>query len=618
MQKITWTDDLGNSVVIDELEKDSKNHMEAMNVRNQLIETLADYDDRVAEKYLNGEDVDVNTLKSAIRKVLSENSKEVSAIFIGSALKNRGVQALMDGVVDYLPSPMDRMESTTFASSANKMVNLKAEIKSKNLIALIFKVINDPNYGQLFYTRVYSGVIKGNQEFKNTIRDEFDKANQLMRVQADEYRFVEKISFGDIIAISGLKHSVSGDTLLSKSDKRDIVLLKADIPEPVFICSLEIETAKKLPVIKQALDNLMIEDTSFFWQEDEETGQVILRGLGELHLETIKNRVKDEAETGIKLSKMRVSLRESISKWGSITDKFVKNIRSKKEFFAIELAIGPNDHGENEDDDQDELSHTYENGNKISFDFLEDQVTFSYYKEYTTRLNITKGGPQFEDKDTKKSKKRGDFAIKQDGDAEEDAIDQSIPAFNPHKHVEAGTIDELDTTPTYNLSSLDFEKVYHVEKMIENSFGRGPTLGQPLHNVHIRIIGGEFTKNNTTKIGIGSCISQAILNCMNNCLPVIMEPIMKLTLFCPNEFTPTIISDILKRNGKVDEFYDDSEKKTKAATQIMAKIPQTNTIGYATWLRGETRGEAKFTMELMGYHPVDQNRKDKVVEDNFY
>jgi len=220
----------------------------------------------------------------------------------------------------------------------------------------------------------------------------------------------------------------------------------------------------------------MIEDNSFSWEEDEETGQVILKGLGELHLETIKNRVSDEAETQLRLSKMRVSLRESISKWSSYTEKFVKTIRGRKEFFAIEIEIGPCNESD-ETDDQDELSFSYDNGNKISFDFLEDQVTFSYYKEYRHRLTLKKSGTIYESKDTVKSKKRGDFAIKENEDVEEEVADLSIPAYNPHKHEEVGTISEEDPISTYKLSSLDFEKVHHVEQMLVNSFGRGPSLG---------------------------------------------------------------------------------------------------------------------------------------------
>jgi elongation factor G len=197
---------------------------------------LANFHEGIADKYLNGEPITSDAVKRALREVVSSHSKEISLCFIGSALKNRGVQSLLNGVLQYLPSPVDRVENQVL-SSGKTPINLKNELMDKKLIALVFKVINDPSYGQLHYTRVYSGSLLAKQEFRNSSTKATEKAAHLMRVQADDYKSVERISFGDIVALTGLKSTRSGDTLLSYGDERDLVLDRPDIPPPVFLCS---------------------------------------------------------------------------------------------------------------------------------------------------------------------------------------------------------------------------------------------------------------------------------------------------------------------------------------------------------------------------------------------
>lgn len=234
----------------------------------------------------------------------------------------------------------------------------------------------------------------------------------------------------------------------------------------------------------------------------------------------------------------------------------------------------------------------------MSFEFLDDQVAFSFYQEFRNRMIHKKRALQT--LDTMQSKKskgaRGDFALDDNSEPENAAtFDPTVPAFNPHKLVDSGPVSVEDTTTTFHLKGMDFERVFQLEQILQNCFGRGPSLGLPIHNMHIRIISGRFTKTNTTNIGMGMCLNQVIMNCLSNCGPTVLEPVMKLIVYCPSGYTQTVISDILRRFGKVNDFTDESGGKEKVVTRIVGQIPLSNTIGYSTWLRGETRGEAKFS-----------------------
>jgi elongation factor G len=280
--------------------------------RNKLVETLADVDDAFAEKYLEGEDLTVEDIKTAIRRAILSSTKEhtVTAVLCGSAFKNKGVQPMLDAVIDYLPSPLDIGEVTGHSVKDESVLETRAPEFDAPLSALAFKIQTDPHVGKLTYIRVYSGTLTAGTQVLNSTKDRKEKIGRLMQMHANSREDISEVKAGDICAVIGLKQTTTGDTLSDASNP--IVLESMSFPDPVISVAIEPKTKGDQEKLGTAIQRLAEEDPTFKVYTDEETGQTIIAGMGELHLDILVDRMRREFKVEANVGKPQVAYRETL------------------------------------------------------------------------------------------------------------------------------------------------------------------------------------------------------------------------------------------------------------------------------------------------------------------
>jgi len=309
---------------------------EANKWRHHLIEETATYDEHLMEKYLAEEEISVNEIKAAVRRGCLDNT--FIPTFCGSAFKNKGVQLLLDGVVDFLPSPKD------LGSIKGTKPNSKDEIERKfddnePLSALAFKVATDPFVGTLTFIRIYSGTLKSGTGIYNTNRDKEERVGRMLLMHANSREDVKEANTGDIVALAGLKYTVTGHTL--SDEAKPIVLEPMDFPDPVIEIAVEPKTKADQEKMGEALGRLAKEDPSFRVTSDEESGQTIIKGMGELHLDIIVDRMKREFKVEANIGAPQVAYRETILKEVTHTYIHKKQSGGAGQFAKIELSVEP-------------------------------------------------------------------------------------------------------------------------------------------------------------------------------------------------------------------------------------------------------------------------------------
>jgi len=329
------SEDLGASVVVSEIPSEFTDA--AQLGREELIETLADFDDSLAEKYLGGESITVAEIKAAIRKATIESF--FVPVLCGTAFKNKGVQPLLDAICDYLPSPVDR--GTVYGVSAKD--HEKKEERNPDVTdlfsGLAFKITTDPFVGLLTYVRVYSGEVKVGQNVYNPLKKKKERVNKILQMHADKRTEVDSASAGDIVAFSGMKSTTTGETLCA--DHKQIIFDLMDFPDSVISVAIEPKTAADEKKLLSTLDQLQIEDPSFSFKNNPETGQLLIYGMGELHLEIIADRLKREFKVGVNVGKPQVSYRESISTVSEAESTFNKEQAGKVQFGHCKIKVEP-------------------------------------------------------------------------------------------------------------------------------------------------------------------------------------------------------------------------------------------------------------------------------------
>ena len=307
MNAIIFEDELGATPQVVEIPAEMREQVEA--ARETLVEKVAELDDDLTSKYLEGEEISVQELKAAIRKAVIAN--EATPAFCGTALKNKGVQPLLDAIIDYLPSPADipPVEGVS-PDDEEEIITLPADDDAP-LSALIFKIVTDPYVGRLAYFRVYSGVLKQGQTLNNTTKGLRERIGRLIRMYADRREDVTEVRAGDIAAVLGLKSTFTGDTLC---DNKKVVLENITFPDPVISVAIEPKTLADQEKMANALHKLSEEDPTFRVRKDEDTGQTIISGMGELHLDVLVNRMLREFKVQANIGRPRVAYHESITK----------------------------------------------------------------------------------------------------------------------------------------------------------------------------------------------------------------------------------------------------------------------------------------------------------------
>lgn len=308
--------------------------------RTEMLEAVSDVDDTLLEKYLEGKEISIDEIKAVLRKATIE--LKIIPVICGSAFKNKGVQKLLDSVVDFLPSPVDFKEIDAHHIGINDNVKRKIDDNEK-FTALAFKIMNDPYVGKLTFFRVYSGIMKSGSYIFNSVSSKKERVGRLLQMHANHREEIEDVRAGDIAAVVGLKYTKTGDTLCSEDDP--VLLEKIVFPEPVIQIAIEPKTKVDQDKLSDALVRLSDEDPTFRVNVDEETGQTLISGMGELHLEILVDRMKREFKVEANVGKPQVAYRETISKTISSEGKFIKQSGGRGKYGHVWVELGPNEPG---------------------------------------------------------------------------------------------------------------------------------------------------------------------------------------------------------------------------------------------------------------------------------
>ena len=332
-----YNDDQGSNIVESEIEDQYKDQVEEL--RNILIEKVADYDDDLMEKFLDEKEVTVEDIKRAIRKGVL--TSEFFPVLCGSAYKNKGIQLLLDAIIEYLPSPLE-VPSIKGTDHQGNEVERKAS-DDEPFAALAFKVMTDPFVGRLTYFRVYSGVATAGSYVMNATKDGKERLGRIVQMHANHREDVDEVRAGDIAAVVGLKNTTTGDTLCD--EKHQVILESMVFPEPVIQMSVEPKTRADSDKMTLALVKLAEEDPTFKTYTDEETGQTIIAGMGELHLDIIVDRMKREFKVECNVGAPQVAFRETITKEAECEGKFIRQSGGRGQYGHVWVKFEPNEEG---------------------------------------------------------------------------------------------------------------------------------------------------------------------------------------------------------------------------------------------------------------------------------
>ncbi len=308
--------------------------------REKMLEALADVDDGIMEKYLDKTEITNDEMRSAIRKGTLE--MKITPVICGSAFRNKGVQLLLDAIIDYLPSPLDIPPVAGKIPGSDSVIVRHAQ-DSEPFSAIAFKVMTDPFVGQLTFIRVYSGVLNAGSYIYNSTKDVKERVGRILKMHANKREEVKEVSAGDIAAVVGLKQTLTGDTLCD--EKNPIILESIEFPEPVMSVAIEPKTKADQEKLSQSLAKLAQEDPSFKVSYNEETGQTIISGMGELHLEIIVDRLLREFKVSANVGKPQVAYKETIRGIAKAEGKFVRQTGGRGQYGHVFIQIEPSDPG---------------------------------------------------------------------------------------------------------------------------------------------------------------------------------------------------------------------------------------------------------------------------------
>ena len=509
MKAEIYTNDLGTDIKEEEIPADLAE--KAKEYHDAMVEAIASEDDELMEKYFEDPDsITVEELKKALRKAVCDN--KIVPVCCGTAFKNKGVQLLLNNVVDYMPSPVDVKAIEGELEDGTKTERHSSD--SEPFSALAFKVMTDPYVGRLTFLRVYSGVITSGSYVLNATNGKKERIARLVRMYADQRLEESEVYAGDICAAVGLKDTTTGDTLCD--EKAPIILEKMTFPEPVISVAIEPKTKADQDKMGIALQKLAEEDPSFRVKSDTETGQTIISGMGELHLDIIVDRMLREFKVEANIGKPQVAYRETIRGNSDQDSKFIRQSGGKGQYGHVKVRISPA--GENE-------------------------------------------GFVFENK----------------------IVGGAIPR----------------------------EYIEPARKGMEEALEGGILAGFPMIDVKVELYDGSYHEVDSSEMAFKIAGSMAIKEGCRKAQPCILEPMMKVEIEIPDEFTGTIIGDISRRRGRVE---GQEPLGTTGNVIVRALVPLANMFGYATDLRSNTQGRGTFSMEFQCYEQVPANIEKEIIE----
>ena len=509
MEEWVWKgEDLGASWVRQPIRDELKDMADEW--RANLIEIAVEMDDAAMEAYLEGNEPDEATLRKLIRKgCLSMSFVPVMA---GSAFKNKGVQPLLNAVIDFLPSPLDVVDYMGFKPGDETETRNIARRADDNMAfsGLAFKIMNDPFVGSLTFTRLYSGILRKGDAMLNSTKGKKERVGRMMMMHAINREEIEEAFAGDIIALAGLKDTTTGDTLCSEKDP--VVLETMTFPEPVIEIAVEPKTKADQEKMGIALARLAAEDPSFRVETDFESGQTIMKGMGELHLDILVDRMKREFKVEANIGAPQVAYRETVSREAEIDYTHKKQSGGSGQFARVKMVIMPTEPGE-------------------GYSFESKIVGGSVPKEY-------------------------------------------IPG---------------------------------VEKGIKSVMDSGPLAGFPVIDFKVALIDGAYHDVDSSVLAFEIAARAGMREGLKKAGAKLLEPIMRVEVVTPEEYTGGIIGDLTSRRGMVN-----GQDSRGNANVIDAFVPLANMFGYINTLRSMSSGRANFTMQFDHYEAVPQNISDEI------
>ncbi len=491
MKAIAWDDDtLGATFRTEEIPEDEIERASAY--RDKLIESLADVDDGIMEAYLAEEPIDDRTLTAAVRKATIE--LKLVPVLCGSALKNKGIQPLLDAVINLLPSPADLPPIKGIHPETNDVIECPP-LDKHPLAALIFKVAMMEGR-KLSFVRVYSGKLEAGKEVYNPLRKSKEKLSRLMKMHANKRERIDVAGAGSIVGVVGLKASSTGETLCTMD--KPVLLENIEVYEPVISVAVEPKTHSDQDKLIDVLEKFTAEDPTLRVQQDADTGQMILSGMGELHLEVIISRMRREFNTQVNVGKPQVVYRETIQQSAEAAAVFDKEVSGQKHYAEVKLRLQPLARGK---------------GNRFK-----------------------------------------------------SAVDETIipPNFIPA-----------------------------IEKGVMESFSSGTMMGYPVVDVEAVLVGGGSRETQGTELAYQVSAAMACKEALLAGSCYLLDPIMKVEVFVPDEFMGDVIGDLNARSGKVE-----SIQPKMGVQEIRAIAPLARMFGYSTALRSATQGRATFSMHF--------------------
>ena len=508
MRAEIYTNDLGTDIKDEEIPADMLEL--AQKYRAEMVEKISETDDDLMMKFLDGEEPTVPELKKALRKAVCTN--QIVPVTCGTAFKNKGVQLMLDAVIDYLPSPLDvkaiegELEDGTIVERHSS--------DDEPFAALAFKVMTDPFVGRLTFLRVYSGKLTSGSYVLNATNGKKERISRLVQMYADQRNEIQEVFAGDICAAVGLKDTTTGDTLCD--EKSPIILEKMEFPEPVISVAIEPKTKADQDKMGIALQKLAEEDPSFRVKSDTETGQTIISGMGELHLDIIVDRLLREFKVDANVGKPQVAYRETILGSADQDSKFARQSGGKGQYGHVKIRISK---------------------------------------------------------------------------AEENA------GFVFENKIVGGAIPK--------------EYIEPARKGMEEALEGGILAGFPMIDVKVELYDGSYHEVDSSEMAFKIAGSMAIKDGCRKAQPCILEPMMKVEIEIPDEFTGTIIGDISRRRGRVE---GQEPQGNTGNVIIRATVPLANMFGYATDLRSNTQGRGTFSMEFKCYEQVPANVEKEIIE----
>ncbi len=481
---------------------------QANETRATLIEAAAEANDALMSKYLEGESLSEEEIRQGLRQRAIKN--EIVLVMCGTAFKNKGVQALLDAVIEFMPSPIE-MPETKGTNPKGEPITRKAS-DDDPFAALAFKILNDPFVGNLTFFRVYSGTLNSGDTVYVPTKDRKERIGRLLQMHASDRTEIKEVRAGDIAAAVGLKDVITGDTLCDLG--KIITLEKMIFPAPVISVAVEPKTKADQEKMGLALQRLAKEDPSFRMSTDQESGQTIIAGMGELHLEIIVDRMKREFNVEANVGKPQVAYRETIRGTVESEGKFVRQSGGRGQYGHVWLKIEPNEQGK-------------------GYEFINGIVGGSVPREY-------------------------------------------IPA---------------------------------VDKGIKEAVETGVIAGYPIVDVKVTIIDGSYHDVDSNEMAFKIAGSMGFKDGFRRAKPVLLEPIMKVEVVTPEEYSGDVIGDLNRRRGQITGMEENAGGKA-----IAAEVPLSEMFGYATTVRSMSQGRATFTMEFSKYVEVPPNIADTIIK----